>query len=146
MLGPTFFMDNIFHPQYLPNLRQGELTISVRPDTVIQLIACEDIAAVAARVMEDPDTYAGRRFDLASDALTGPEMAEIVGAATGRPLNFRPFRPDEGVRAYRGLIFEWLDEGGFDVDIPKLKSTFPDVEWRTFASYVAAQNIKPLTT
>ena len=51
-------------------------------------VAVADIGTVAVRVLEDAGRFAGKRFDLASDELTGNDAMAILSRVTGRPFTY----------------------------------------------------------
>ena len=50
-------------------------------------VAVADIAAVAV-LLEDPGRFAGKRFDLEGDELTGNDVLAILSRVTGRPFTY----------------------------------------------------------
>jgi uncharacterized protein YbjT (DUF2867 family) len=112
ILRPVSFMDN-FATWNRPAPIDGELTLSLgmRPEAQLQMIAARDIGAFAAVAFERPDEFVGRHLDIAGDALTGPEIAETMSRAADVPIRFRQ-TPIERVRAFDqevAKMFEWLD-------------------------------------
>lgn len=112
ILRPVSFMDN-FASLSRPVLDEGELVISLalRPQTPLPLVAVRDIGAVAAIAFEDPGSYVGRHLDLAGDCLTGPQIASVFGRVCGLPARFRQV-PIEQLRAFDpevARMFEWMD-------------------------------------
>lgn len=85
-LRPNFFMDTVW---------QG---FRHRPDRLVHFvgernvswIATEDIAAVAASALLDPDRHAGQAYGLASECLSFPELAKVLGNVTGQPVRYSP--------------------------------------------------------
>ncbi|GHF58895.1 uncharacterized protein YbjT (DUF2867 family) [Amycolatopsis bartoniae] len=86
VLRPSSFMENYLDPRF--GLFGGELRTALNPGTRQQLIAVDDIAAFAALAFAEPDLLRGRTLDLAGDALTPPEIAAAVSAATGREVPY----------------------------------------------------------
>jgi uncharacterized protein YbjT (DUF2867 family) len=140
ILAPVYFMENAFNAWNLEALASGRFPLPLPPDRPLQQLAIEDVAAVAAVVLERPDDFAGERIELAGDELTGAEAAATLARVTGRRFIFQPVPPHalpDGLRA----LFEWLDGVGHHVDIPALRSRFPPVQWHSFERWagVAAQ-------
>jgi uncharacterized protein YbjT (DUF2867 family) len=77
-------MDN-FATYHRPVLDGAELMVSiaVRPELPMQLIAVRDIGAFAAIAFERPDQFLGRTVEIAGDVLKPPEIAETFGRACG---------------------------------------------------------------
>lgn len=112
ILRPVSFMEN-FASFNRPAIADGELVISLalRPQTPMPLVAVGDIGAFAAIAFDDPGTYLGRQFDLAGDCLTGSQIASVFAAACGVPARFRQL-PIEQLRAFDpevAKMFDWMD-------------------------------------
>ena len=106
-------------------------------------VAVADIGAVAVRVLEDAGRFTGKRFDLASDELTGNDAMSILSRVTGR--NFTYYQvPLDVVRQRMGedavKMYEWFDRVGFAVDRAALRREFPDVTFHDFESWTKTQN------
>ncbi|GGQ86248.1 NmrA/HSCARG family protein [Couchioplanes azureus] len=143
VLRPTFFMDNF--AAHGPEVVEGELVLrlALEPDTRVQLIATEDIGAVAAEAFGDPERYIGRAVELAGDELTATEIAQTLGRAAGLPGRFEqlsladvagnPYIPYSHEIA---LMFEWFQKAGYRADVPALRAQHPQL--KTFASWLQA--------
>jgi uncharacterized protein YbjT (DUF2867 family) len=113
ILRPSFFMDN-FASFTRPVLVDGELVVSLalRPETPLRMIATSDIGAFAAIAFDQPERFLGQRVEIAGDALTGPAIAKTFSRACGLPARFRRL-PIEQLRAFDEQVakmFEWFDE------------------------------------
>ncbi len=85
-LRPNFFMDTVWTGfRYKP-----DRIVHFVGDRRVSWIAAEDIAAVAAAVLRDPASHAGRVYPLASQALTFAQVASTLGEVTGRAVSYRP--------------------------------------------------------
>lgn len=123
ILRPVFFMENFLSPAWFKQgLDQGKLMVAIKPDTVLQMVAAQDIGKFALRVFEKHEEMNRAEVDLAGDQLTMPATAEILGKAMGRKIEFVQV-PIEEVRKMNEMtakLLEWFDRVGFDVDIPAL--------------------------
>jgi hypothetical protein len=94
--------------------------------------------AVAVRVLEDPGRFAGRRFDLASDDLTGNDVVAVLSRIIGCPFTYFQV-PQDLMRQRMGedgaKMYEWFDRVGVTVDRATLRREFPDVTFHDFASW-----------
>jgi uncharacterized protein YbjT (DUF2867 family) len=144
ILAPAYFMENAFNPWNLPALEAGRLALPLPGDRVLQQVAIEDIAAFAVRALERPAEFAGRRLELASDALTGEQAAAALSRATDRRYEFQRLALDPFPPPLR-LLFEWLERTGTSVEIQTLHREHPDVGWHSFERWAAAQDW-PATT
>lgn len=123
ILRPVFFMENLVSPWFLTG---DTLHSAIRPDTVLQMIAVQDIGRYGARAFTEAERLAGREIDLAGDALTLPGAAKALSAGLGRPISFAAV-PMEEVRKNSedfALMLEWFDRVGYNVDIPGLSAEF----------------------
>src|SRR5258708_1120793 len=86
ILGPAYFMENLYFGK--AQLAQGIYASALPPTRKLAQVAVADIGAVAVRLLEDADRFAGKRFDLASDELTGNDVVAILSRVTGRPFTY----------------------------------------------------------
>lgn len=119
ILRPVFFMENWLLPSFKPAIDQGNVAISLKPGTVLQMVAVEDIGKYGLWAFQNHESLNGRAIDFAGDALTAPEVAKIIGGASGRKIGFVS-PPIEEVRKGSedfALMLEWFDNVGYDADI-----------------------------
>jgi uncharacterized protein YbjT (DUF2867 family) len=122
VIRPVFFMENFLSPGLLPDLKAGKITMPLKPTTVLQMIAVEDIGRYVAWAFENYESLNGRAIDIAGDERTMPDTARILGAAADKEIEFAP-RPIEEVRAASedwAIMVEWFDAVGYDADIAAL--------------------------
>jgi uncharacterized protein YbjT (DUF2867 family) len=122
VIRPVFFMENLLLPWFKPGIDGGKLAVGIQPQTVLQMIAVEDIGKYGRWVFENHERVHGRAIDIAGDARTMPETARIIGQAAGRTVEFVQV-PIEEVRKFSmdmAIMLEWFDRVGYDVDIPAL--------------------------
>ena len=141
ILAPVSFMENLYFVK--EQLAKGIYAAVLPPTRVLAQIAVADIGAVAVRVLEDAGRFTGKRFDLASDELTGNDAMAILSCVTGRPFNY--FQVPLDVIRHRmgedvGKMYEWFDRVGFAVDRAALRREFPDVAFHDFESWAKTQD------
>jgi uncharacterized protein YbjT (DUF2867 family) len=139
IVAPVYFMDNAFNPWNLDALAAGRFPLPLPPNRVLQQLAIADFAAVAARVIERSDAFAGQRIELAGDELTGALAAAAVSRVTGRDVALEQV-PLERLPPGLRTLFAWLERTGHSVDIPALRRRFPDVGWHSFERWAATQD------
>ena len=112
------------------------------PDRLLQQKPVGDIASFVLMALEDPSRFTGKRFDIASDELTGRRAAEVISGVIGRPIDFvqTPIAEARAVSEDVALMFEWFDEVGYSADIPSLRREYPEVGWRTFEQWAEEQD------
>jgi uncharacterized protein YbjT (DUF2867 family) len=126
ILRPVFFMENWLSPWFKPGIDQGRLMVGLQPETVLQMIAVQDIGRYGRLAFEQHQELNGRAIDIAGDQLTMPQTASILSEVMGRPITFEPV-PLEEVRKFSddfALMLEWFDRVGYDVDIPALEAQY----------------------
>jgi uncharacterized protein YbjT (DUF2867 family) len=129
VLRPVFFMDN-FTSLTRPVLSDGELIVSLplRPDTPLSMIATSDIGEFAALAFDDPAAFPDEPVVIAGDRLTGVAIAERFAGVAGVPARFTQ-APIERIRAFDenvAAMFAWLDTGRSErPDLPALHRLHP---------------------
>lgn len=137
ILRPVFFMENLVSPWFLNG---DKLCAAMRPDTVLQMIAVQDIGRYGARAFTDAAKLNRREIDIAGDALTMPAAARALRKGLGRAIEFVQI-PIAEVRKNSedlALMLEWFDRVGYDVDIPALQREF-GIAPTTLAEWAAAR-------
>jgi uncharacterized protein YbjT (DUF2867 family) len=134
VIRPVFFMENLTSPWVL----NGDvMSAAMKPRTVLQMIAVEDIGKYGALAFTDPRLH-GRAIDIAGDAVTMPEAARVLGHVLGRPITFVEV-PLEEVRKSSedmAIMYEWFGSTGYDVDIQALEREF-GIKPTTFEQWAA---------
>jgi uncharacterized protein YbjT (DUF2867 family) len=145
IIAPAYFMENVFFG--LPQLRQGVYASPLAPTRPLAQVAVEDIGAAAVAVLTDRARYAGTRYDLAGDELTGEQQAATLSKVTGRSFSYVKL-PMDVIRGAMGpeavKMFEWFESTGYSVDRTALRRDFPEVPWRSFESWARSQDWKVL--
>src|SRR6476469_888001 len=139
VLGPAAFMDQYAGPWHRSSYERGVLSVPLPPDKPLALIASADIGAFAAHVLTRPAEFANRRIDIASDELTGPEIARVLAAALGRGLRYEqaPIEVSERYSPDLPAMFRYCGTGGMDVDVDGLRRDYPMVGWHRLADWAA---------
>ena len=142
IVAPVFFMENLLAPATLDGLRAGTLSLALPPKQKLQLIAVADIAAFTRLVVERPGVFQGKRVEVASDELTGPEIAKVLSHATGSSIGYSR-TPLSALRAASedlGRMYEWLGEVGFRADVEGLRRAYPEVGWHECRAWAREQD------
>lgn len=141
ILAPVSFMENLNFVK--EQLAKGVYASALPPTRELAQIAVADIGQIAVRTLEDPARFAGKRFDLAGDELTGNDVVAILSRVTGRTLSYYHV-PLDVIRQRMGedavKMYEWFDRVGFTVDRPALRREFPDVAFHDFESWAKTQD------
>src|ERR1700687_3804026 len=141
ILAPVAFMENLYFIK--EQLAKGIYAAALPPARALAQVAVADIGAVAVRVLEDAGRFTGKRFDLASDELTGNDAMAILARVTGRPFSYYQV-PLDVIRQRMGedavKMYEWFDRVGFAVVRAAIRSEFPEVTFHDFESWTKTQN------
>ncbi len=116
IIRPVFFMENLTSPWFLSG---DTLHAAMKPTTVLQMIAVDDIGKYGALAFTEPLRLKNRAIDIAGDAVTMPTVARVLGKALGRTINFVEL-PIEEVRKNSedlAIMLEWFGDVGYDADI-----------------------------
>jgi len=135
VIAPVYFMDNLDYPWNRAVLHAGQWPIPLPPDRTVQLIPAIDMAHFTALVIERPGNFAGRRIELASDEVTGPEAARILSGILHRPITHPQAMP--GPLAPMAPFFRWLAGTGFHADIGQLRTRYQEIGWHSLRHWAA---------
>ena len=89
VLRPTWFMQNFSEQQHLPTIVGEAAIFSATGDGRIGFIDAEDIAAVAAVALTEPDFESGDLILTGPETLSYDEVTTLIGTATGREVHHR---------------------------------------------------------
>ncbi|HXM56623.1 MAG TPA: NmrA family NAD(P)-binding protein [Candidatus Dormibacteraeota bacterium] len=142
VVAPVYCMDNVRFPWNLEPLRAGRVVRGLPPDRALQQVAMADLAAFCAIAIERHDAFAGTRWEIASDVITGQEEAQALTRALGRPVAYVGVPPAQA--GGMAPFFEFLAGEGFAADIKRLRADYPEVGWRTFETWARAQDWESL--
>jgi uncharacterized protein YbjT (DUF2867 family) len=141
ILAPVSFMENLYFAK--EQLAKGIYAAALPPTRALAQVAVVDIGAVAVRLLEDAGRFTGKRFDLASDELTGNDALAILSRVTGRSFDYYQI-PLDVIRQRMGedaaKMYDWLDRVGYTVDRAALRREFPDVAFHDFESWAKTQD------
>ncbi len=124
-LRPTTFMNLLLSPMVLGNLRENGVFASPQaPDSRIEYIHADDVAAVASHLIAGDGFDAGVFILGGPEALTTPQIAERYARVLGKPVTCQQI-PIEAIRQRAGedlaIMAEYLNQHGFVVG----QSTYP---------------------
>jgi len=124
---PVYFMFNFNSPEMHASIMQGAMTIAIRPDKHLQMLAVEDLGEFVRIAFDRPDEFIGKTIDLAGDEMTMPQLAAAFSRIIGKTVRFT-YQPIEDVRRVSedaAKMFAWLNEQGYHVDIAALIARHP---------------------
>jgi uncharacterized protein YbjT (DUF2867 family) len=115
IIRPVFFMENLPSPWFLNG---DKLVSALDPKTVLQMIAVSDIGQYGALAFTD-ERFKNLELDIAGDAATMPQTAEVLSGALGRTIEYLQI-PISEIRKNSddfALMLEWFEAVGYDADI-----------------------------
>ncbi len=125
ILRPVFLMENF--STFFPPSKEGVLSVPLRPSRKVQMVAIKDIGEFGAAAFLSPNKFLSQTIELAGDELTMQEVAAQLSQTKGRQIQFQQI-PDDQVERLLGhdsaLMFRWLNEVGYSVDIPALRQRY----------------------
>jgi uncharacterized protein YbjT (DUF2867 family) len=140
VIAPVAFLENLLAPWVAPGLAEGRYRFAMPGDVPLQQVAIADLAAVAALVLAQPARFTGQRIELASVEATGEQLAGALSRWLGREMTYVEVPLDDRVDEDRRTMMEYLCKQGYHVDIPALRSTFPEVGWHDLDAWGAEQD------
>ena len=132
---PVFFMDN-FATFAKPTIEDGTVVVRLplpagRP---LQLVAVEDIGAVAAAMLLDPDA-APSAIEIGGDELTGEQVAEAYGQRYGLPARYEALPVEALGDDDQEAMFTWFaSPPAYTADVAGTRALDPGL--RTFAQWL----------
>lgn len=128
ILRPVTFMENFARMKSVI-LQQG-IRDPRKPDTKMLYISVKDIAFFTGEAFDQPDSWLGRELNIASDAFTNPELADIISRVTGMPVKFTQISWEEWgaqMPPYLVDLYKWYETSGFSVDVAGLRQQYPNL-------------------
>ena len=128
ILRPTSFFEGLT-PDFMGKVFSA--TWMSMGDHKLHFVSTRDIGRLAALALRNPGDFAGQAISMAGDYLTHAEARAVFRREMGfeLPTTFGFFGSllRWGVRDM-GLMFTWLEDVGFAVDIPALKKRLPELQ------------------
>lgn len=134
IVGPTFFYDNLLGA--ISQLGSGELELALPIDLPLQQLDRRDLGRFVAQVFAEPDRFAGRRIDIASDAITPRQMAAALQRAFGRPVRAVSFDPAAIESPDLRAMYTFLTDRGYAADTTWLHREFATIGWHRYEDWL----------
>jgi uncharacterized protein YbjT (DUF2867 family) len=137
VLAPAYFMENNLNVRFT-RLAEGIYASPLSPGKKLDEVTVQDIGGMAVAAIEDPATFIGQRVDLASDNISGVEIASTLGHILGRDITYHQLDIEQ-VRQWSGpelaTMYERFEANTYYLDIAALKAKYPQVQWHTFQTW-----------
>ncbi len=115
----------------------GTLQWPLDPEKKLQQVSVDDVGAIVAIAIEQPDKWLGREVDLAGDESTMPQLAQKFSRVIGRPVRYDQI-PWEQFQQAAGeeitVMTKWFNNVGYEANIPALRAEYPKLT--TFEEYL----------
>ncbi|MBP0440367.1 NmrA family NAD(P)-binding protein [Tianweitania sediminis] len=85
-LHPNFFMDTVWNGF----ARRPDRLVHFIGDRRASFVSSDDMAAVAAEALRNPQAHKGKSYPLAVEAVTFNELAAVLSEVTGRQVTYMP--------------------------------------------------------
>ena len=133
---PTM-MENLMRESGMRNvLTQGVVDYG-KEGTLIYYMSSRDIGLLAAAAFADPQAWNRREVNMASDALTAKQLAELLSELSGLHIQYKNAPWAEYNGRFADLL-EFYDEEEAPYDIAELRKEFPTIQ--TLEEYLRSQN------
>lgn len=129
ILRPVFFIDNLVTPGSWGRIMWGSLHGALGRGAPVQMIALDDIGAIAVRAFAETDAWVGRQVEIAGDEVTVREAVGAYRRVTGRRPLYIPLPPSVVALGDRSAaaMFRWCRAEGYRADVSALRRTFPEL-------------------
>jgi len=124
IVAPAYFMDNIFFPYVFDSVKNdGLLKIAMPEDTKLQQISVEDIGKFVGIVVNEREGMFGQRINIAGDAISGNDVAEVLTKVLGKEVKYEGFSPDYLGEQSEDManMYDWFNNTGYSADLENLK-------------------------
>ena len=140
--APVFFMDNVVAPWSIDALKGGKIVQAMPGDRLVQQVSVKNIGEFVASLIDRRESVFGKRYDFAGDELTGDESAKILSEITRHNIVFESIPVSYVMEQSEdmGLMFEWFDKVGYNVDLESLHKEFSDMVWQDFNQWAESQS------
>lgn len=126
IVRPVEFMDNIAY--YRKQVMTGTYFDPRDSGKSHQWIAASDIGFFVGIAFDNPDTWAGKAFDIAGDELTIAEYVDILSLTMGldvhhQQISWNTYEAEAGEEMT--TMLRWFDETGYSIDVEALRREYP---------------------
>jgi uncharacterized protein YbjT (DUF2867 family) len=94
---PVYFMFNFSSREMHAAIMKGTMTMAIKPDKPLQMLAVEDLGEVVRIAFDHPDQYIGKSMDLAGDELTMSQVASAFSRIIGKTVRYA-YQPNRGYK------------------------------------------------
>lgn len=124
ILKPAYMLENFTQSKAVwmyPGLVDGVIETAMEPSAKLHVLSATDVGRFAAAAFAEPARFDRQELELAAEALTMGEIAEVLTKATGKPVVSRYLTEAELVAKgyHAGLASSqvWASIEGYKVDL-----------------------------
>jgi uncharacterized protein YbjT (DUF2867 family) len=129
IIAPSYFYENVLGSQ--DALAAGELPLALPATTPLHQVALANLGALVEAVLARRDEHLSSRIEVAGDAPTPADMAAAFGARHLEvPLDQVRERSED-----LGLMYEFLADPGYGIDVAAVRARYPEVLWLDYAQW-----------
>jgi len=139
VVRPVFFMENLLRAGVVTDEAGGQVfRYAFAPGVPIQMIASDDIGAVAARAILDPSVIPAGHLEIAGDERTPEQMAAAFASASGVPTRFGSTPIDSVADDDRRAMYTWLAKTpAYQADFGATSALRPEIA--SFPAFLAGR-------
>lgn len=133
-----FLMENIIRERDMQAVLTNGVVDYGEDNTVGYYMNSIDMGLLAAAAFSDPEGWNGREVNMASDALSYRQLADLLEKLSGIEIAYRvaPWSEMRGPFVPNFQFFETLQRSDYDID--QIRSEFPQL--MTLEDYLVSQN------
>ena len=140
MLRHPLYTELFINPYLVAAIDSGELTSNTR-GRGLNTASRADLAEAAAVILTSPARGVDA-YNFTGRLWTYPELAEVLGEVSGRPVSYREIEQDAGAIGFMGLA-PLVQSGGLEAQTPDLESVLghpPASLWDAVAAALGADS------
>jgi len=145
-IAPVYFMENLLNFNF-NGLLYNTYAQPLSPQRKLDQVTMLDIAGMAVYALEHPEELTGKRVEVASESISGEEIAQTLSEMIGRPIRYVQV-PIEQIRKRAGSeiakMYQRFEEEPYSIDIATLHTQYPGVKWHTFRQWAQTLDWKKL--
>jgi uncharacterized protein YbjT (DUF2867 family) len=142
ILRPVFFYENFNRYAMQQAGDAYEIRMPVRPQTMLQMIAVDDVGSFVTIAFGQRDEWIGRELEIAGDQLSMAQIAETIQTYSHVHTDFVEV-PGEEIRAYNediARMYDYFEREGYQADLLQLRRLLPDLT--TFAEWLEGGGLR----
>lgn len=136
-----FLMENLMRERDMLGLLDNGVVDYGEEGSLAYYMNSEDMGLLAAAAFADPRAWRGREVNMASDAMSYKQLAELVSDLSGLEISYRvaPWSEMNGPFVANFQFFESLGPEAYDMQ--QIRSEFPQVQ--SLEQYLSDQEFGP---